>query len=292
MTVVDDGLIIADVTAPSATALRTVSVFNPGGRGNGLGDAFVVRDATARIPPSPTRHTSSTLVTLAVPPSARARPRHVQVAGLGGVPAHGAAAVVLNVTGIDTTASTYLTVFPSGSPRPTASNLNLPAGTRHRPEPRDRQARPRRGGQHLQPRWSDPRRRRRRRLVRVIGCGAGHRGSCRSCLPDCSTPDPRSVAATASPARAGESVHLPVRAGGFPVTAVALNVTVTEPNERASFITAYPSGQPRPTTSNLNVVPGQTVPNMVVVPVGADGAIELLQPRGNGASRRRSAGRL
>jgi hypothetical protein len=45
----------------------------------------------------------------------------------GAVPA-GTSAVVLNVTGLDATASTFVTVWPGGSARPLASNLNLAPG--------------------------------------------------------------------------------------------------------------------------------------------------------------------
>ncbi|MFE4260808.1 PKD domain-containing protein [Streptomyces sp. NPDC056883] len=58
------------------------------------------------------------------------------------------------------------------------------------------------------------------------------------------------------------------------VTAVALNVTVTN-TFSPGHITAFASGTERPTTSNLNFEPGQTVPNQVIVPVGADGYVEL-----------------
>jgi len=51
----------------------------------------------------------------------------VQVTGIGGVPATGIDAVVLNVTVTGPTASSYLTVYPTGSARPTASNLNFVA---------------------------------------------------------------------------------------------------------------------------------------------------------------------
>jgi len=37
-------------------------------------------------------------------------------------------AVVLNVTGIDATADGFVTAWPCGTPRPTASNLNLVRG--------------------------------------------------------------------------------------------------------------------------------------------------------------------
>ena len=39
--------------------------------------------------------------------------------------------------------------------------------------------------------------------------------------------------------------------------------------------------RPRPTASNLNVVPGQTVPNMVIVPLGAGGQISLYNNAGS-----------
>ena len=49
------------------------------------------------------------------------------MAGVGGVPA-GARAVILNVTAADTTSWGWLTVWPSGQARPSASNLNWPGG--------------------------------------------------------------------------------------------------------------------------------------------------------------------
>jgi hypothetical protein len=53
---------------------------------------------------------------------------HLQVAGRGGVPATGVSAVVLNMTVTQPTAASFLTVYPTGVPRPTASNLNFVAG--------------------------------------------------------------------------------------------------------------------------------------------------------------------
>jgi hypothetical protein len=51
----------------------------------------------------------------------------VQVAGLGGVPA-GAKTAMLNVTAIEASSAGFMTVFPCGTPVPTASNLNFAAG--------------------------------------------------------------------------------------------------------------------------------------------------------------------
>ena len=52
----------------------------------------------------------------------------VPVLGRGGVPATGAGAVVLNLTGAKATASTYATAYLTGEAVPVASNLNLTAG--------------------------------------------------------------------------------------------------------------------------------------------------------------------
>ncbi|MEU9233860.1 PKD domain-containing protein [Streptomyces subrutilus] len=59
------------------------------------------------------------------------------------------------------------------------------------------------------------------------------------------------------------------------VTAVALNVTVTETTD-SGYVTAWPgAGYDRPGTSNLNYTAGRSVPNLVIVPVGEDGHVEL-----------------
>ncbi|WP_327418720.1 PKD domain-containing protein [Streptomyces sp. NBC_01233] len=59
------------------------------------------------------------------------------------------------------------------------------------------------------------------------------------------------------------------------VTAVALNVTVTETVD-SGYVTAWPgAGYERPGTSNLNYTAGRSVPNLVIVPVGEDGYVEL-----------------
>jgi hypothetical protein len=50
------------------------------------------------------------------------------VTGRGGVPASGVGAVVLNIAAVQPPGTGYVTVWPSGSPRPLASNLNLNPG--------------------------------------------------------------------------------------------------------------------------------------------------------------------
>ena len=64
--------------------------------------------------------------------------------------------------------------------------------------------------------------------------------------------------------------------GGIPadVTAVVLNVTATEPTAAGDII-VYGDGTARPSSSNVNFVKGQTVPNQVIAPVGADGKVDF-----------------
>jgi len=52
----------------------------------------------------------------------------LMVTSVGGVPATGVSSVVLNLTATEPTAESFLTVYPSGATRPTASNLNFLRG--------------------------------------------------------------------------------------------------------------------------------------------------------------------
>jgi hypothetical protein len=58
------------------------------------------------------------------------------------------------------------------------------------------------------------------------------------------------------------------------ISAIAVNITVTDPNGNG-FITAYADRSSKPDASNLNYGTGQTIANNAVVPVGADGEIDL-----------------
>ena len=76
----------------------------------------------------------------------------------------------------------------------------------------------------------------------------------------------------------GSTTRVPVAGrAGVPAdaTAVALNVTATD-TTAPGFVTVWPAGLPRPEASNLNVErPGQTVPNLVIVPLGDGGAVDV-----------------
>jgi hypothetical protein len=83
----------------------------------------------------------------------------------------------------------------------------------------------------------------------------------------------------------GATLDLPVAGrGGVPATgasAVVLNVTVTEPRG-GGYLTVWPTAEPRPLASNLNVSERQTVANLVTVKVGAGGKVSLFNGAGAG----------
>lgn len=79
------------------------------------------------------------------------------------------------------------------------------------------------------------------------------------------------------PAVNGTAITLPVWGrGGVPqgASAVLVNLTVTQATA-GGFLTAYASGGSTPTVSNANFVPGATIANLSLVPIGADGAIVI-----------------
>src|SRR5664279_2813017 len=90
--------------------------------------------------------------------------------------------------------------------------------------------------------------------------------------------DTRGGFGAAGPVPANGSISVQITgAAGVPATgasAVVLNVTVTSPVGNG-FITVYPEGTSTPNASNLNFLTGQTIPNLVVVPLGTNGKIRL-----------------
>jgi hypothetical protein len=74
---------------------------------------------------------------------------------------------------------------------------------------------------------------------------------------------------------AGETFTLALTAVPVGASAVVLNVTITAP-ATGGFVTVYPSGVARPTASSINVdTAGQTIANLVTVPVGASGTVDV-----------------
>jgi hypothetical protein len=209
---------------------------------------------------------------------------NAQITGQGGVPSAGVSAVVLNVTVTDTTASSYLTVWPAGVPRPVASNLNWVAG---------------------------------QTVPNLVEVALGVNGQVSVYNAAGGTDVVFDVAGyvaapTATPPAAGlynpvvpirvldtrsglgtpktqlcAGQYISVRITGTPsipssgVAAVVLNVTATNTVVAPSYVTVYPTGSVRPVASNLNFLPGQTVPNRVVVKVGTGGSVDFYDAAGH-----------
>lgn len=88
-----------------------------------------------------------------------------------------------------------------------------------------------------------------------------------------------------NPVGAGGTIDVKVTGtAGVPaegVTAVALNVVATNASGPPSFLTVWPAGQQRPLASNLNFVPGVSVPNLVIARVGVDGEVSMYNNAGS-----------
>ena len=109
--------------------------------------------------------------------------------------------------------------------------------------------------------------------VRPMGGGTYHP------LPPARILDTRiGLGSVAAPLANGESRSILVAGqGNVPssgVGAVVLNVTVTN-TPAIGHLTVYPTGLTRPTASNLNWAPGQTVPNLVEIALGRDGKVDI-----------------
>lgn len=214
-----------------------------------------------------------------------------------GVPADGsAAAVAVNVTVVNPTASGFLTVYPTGQPRPITSNLNFVPG----------QTVPNRvlvklgfGGQvtifnnagtsdvvvDLGAYITAP---------SATGLAGGYtpvpparildtRAGLGNCAPACSTLQPSSSltlqVAGSFDVHTGAPSGVPSTTSGAPPSAVVLNVTATNPSS-SSFITVHPGGA-LPVISDLNVVGGVTVANLVVVQLNPDGTVTIYNQQGS-----------
>ena len=185
----------------------------------------------------------------------------VQVAGRGGVPTN-ATAAVLNVTGVNTTAPGYVTVYPSGTDLPTASNVNFDGA-----------------GQVMA-------------NMATVKLGAG--GSVDVYMQrkmDVAVDVSGAYVPVAGPVSKGRLVTRPdgafrvldtrdrgngvagttservdVSAAGVPADAVAVVVNITATVTGTGFWTAYPLGQQRPNASNLNIdQPGETRAGQAIV---------------------------
>jgi hypothetical protein len=201
----------------------------------------------------------------------------VQATGVGGVPPSGVAAVLVNVTVTNTTAAGYLTVYPAGASRPSASNLNWTAGA----TVANRVLVPvGAGGQislYNQNGSADV-------VVDVdgffsTGTLTGGNPSLFTAIDPVRVLDTRQ---TGTALGAGQAVLVQIAGlGGIPANAIAVAANVTVANTTAaSYLTVYPGGI-RPVASDVNWTTGQVVPNLTVATLSGSGAITIYNNAGN-----------
>jgi hypothetical protein len=263
----------ATVSSGAALGLRSLTVTNAGPLSATLPNAVVVRSTAGEFHAlSPVRILDTRDGTGGFSsPIGPGASIDVRVAGVpgSGVPATGVNAVILNVTATNPTGFTYLTVYPTGATKPLASNLNVVPG----------QTAP--------------------NLVTVaLGTGgkvtvynnggntdvvadvAGWYGSNTAPAGAGFAPaapfrvfDTRSSQGGPGPLMGGGTLGLDFSSILSPaIKSLVLNVTVTDTTTNG-FLTVWPGPCPqgRPLASNLNFTPGQTVPNLVTVPMSTDG---------------------
>jgi hypothetical protein len=170
---------------------------------------------------------------------------------------------------------TYVTVWPTGQPKPNTSNLNVRPGI---DTPNlviatvgadgTIQLANQFGSLNL---IAD--------VSGYFGDGTGYRALTPERLLDT-----RQNLGAAGPVPAQGSIDVQVTGvAGVPATgvsAVVLNVTAAQATE-STYVTVWPAGYPKPDASSLNVLPGVDTPNLVIATVGAGGKVSLANQFGS-----------
>jgi hypothetical protein len=204
----------------------------------------------------------------------------LQIAGRAGVPVTGVSAVVLNVTATESMRAGYVSVFPTGTRRPTVSSLNLESVGQTvanlvtvKVGANGNVTLFTSGGAHL--------------VADITGyytpAVTSADGRLHTAAPERIVDTRQGLGAPKSTLAAGAQIDVqitgrgPVPASG--VAAVVLNVTGDQASADG-FVTAWPTGIDRPVVSNLNLVARETRANLVVVPVGDGGRVSLFTSGG------------
>lgn len=262
-------LVMARLGADGAIAL-----YNSAGEADLIGDVvgyFVESGGSKLVPLTPNRVLDTRAGSVGALGAEKSF--ELQIGGKAGVPTS-AQAVVMNLTAIDPTADSFLTVWPSGQSRPNASNLNFAAG---QTVPNLVVAKLGTGGRvsvfnsagtvHL--------------AADVVGYFSTTAGAEGVPMKPVRLLDTRVKGGKVGAKGTIDVVVAGV--GGIPdsgVAAVAVNVTAVDPSE-AGFLTVWPAGEKMPTASSLNFRRGQTVPNLVMAKVGANNKISLYNESGS-----------
>ncbi|MFL6100022.1 MAG: hypothetical protein ACJ71T_08735 [Actinomycetales bacterium] len=280
------GQTVANLVTVAVGGTGQVSLYNGGGAGvdviadvSGYYQNGIVSDSGAFVSLAPARVLDTRNGTGAPTAAVGAgQSLTLQVSGAGGVPGSGAGAVVMNVTATSATRTGYITVYPQGAARPTASNLNFTAG---RTVPNLVTVGLSGSGKVTLFNGSNG-------TVNLIADVAGYylsgtatKGGTFTAIQPTRLLDTRVVgkgtpSSTAVPARM--DVGLQITDGvAVPLTnvsAVVTNITATA-ETRSGYVTAYPTDPTRPTVSNLNHTAAQTIANAAIIQPGLCGKATL-----------------
>lgn len=194
-----------------------------------------------------------------------------------GVPAT-ATAVIANITVVNPTSESFVSVWPAGSPQPGVSNLNFGAG-------------------QIIPNLAMVKIGKEGKIAFANAVGSvdvvvdvvGYYDPTRGARFFATTPtrilDSRHQQGAGRPWGTTYPTAVPVvgPASGVPEDATGLvaNVTATDTTAQ-TVVTVYPTDIGRPNASNLNVVAGQTIPNLVVVPMApSSGRTNIVNDKGS-----------
>ena len=264
---VDAQHLFAVLSVPaSVDGVHAARVTNPNGLADSAPPTFVVRGSEGEFHSMQPYRAFDSRSTQAV-----SGERTIQLANL---PSSGVRAVAANLTVTGATTDSYLTTFAAGTPRPNASSINFRAGeTKANMVTLPVNAQ----GQLVVYNFAgsvDV-------IIDVVGWYSDANTTFGSVFMG---GDPFRRLDTRidrnAPLGPGESMSVPIVGTNSSVSAVMLNVTVTGATE-ASYLTVWPTGTPQPYTSNINYVAGDTVPNVVIVPVGAGGAVNFFNSAGD-----------
>lgn len=200
----------------------------------------------------------------------------IQIAGVNGVPLNGATAVSVNITAADSSGDGFISVYPSGESRPGTSTLNYTARNYAT-------------ANHIITKMGTDGK------IRLYNEGASARvildlsgffgtefaGSSLTQAGRFVPMNPtRLIDVQQSPG--ATSIHyMPQAVRSENISAVVLNITAASPSSNG-YVSAYPSGQPRPFVSSLNYTNGTVATaNQLIVPVGPDGAVYFYNDSGN-----------
>jgi hypothetical protein len=189
----------------------------------------------------------------------------LSLTGVPGMPGD-AVAVFLNLTVVGPTADTYLLVWSGRQSRPISASTNVDAGTVKGTLVMSRLGNSGEVYVYNNSGQADV-------VVDVVGfCSPSSNMGVVAIEPQ------RIVDTRESNAPLwGDTVELPVRGVlDVPITAeaIAMNVTATDASSDG-FLTVWPANTPDPGTSNVNITPGDTVPNLVVTQLDPNGWVSV-----------------